>query len=81
MKLTEVKFIDSSKFVLLKYVEKVDKNPNYEKFAGDPSMKQFFQTSHSKIKRAQKYVIFETSTGRPILEWGGCYFGIDKSSG
>jgi hypothetical protein len=30
MKLNEVRFINSSKHAMLSYVEKVDKNPNYE---------------------------------------------------
>ena len=33
------------------------------------------------MKRANKYVIFNTATGLPILEWGGCYFGINQLSG
>ena len=77
MKLNEVKFIDSSKYVMLSYVEKQEKNINYEQFAGDPSMKPFFNKNNSKMKKATKYVIFCTGNGKPILEWGGCYFGIN----
>ena len=66
---------------MLSYVEKQDKNNDYESFNGDPQMKQFFAKSHSKIKKANKYVIFDTSDGKPILEWGGCYFGINQVTG
>lgn len=81
MKLNEVKFIDASKYVMLSYVEKVDKNPNYEQFSADPKMKPFFSSNNSKVKKANKYVIFSTCNGKPILEWGGCYFGINQISG
>jgi hypothetical protein len=81
MKLNEVKFIDSRNYVMLSYVEKVDKNPNYEKFAGKADMKAYFTPNNSMVKKANKYVIFSTSTGKPILEWGGCYFGINATSG
>lgn len=81
MKLNEVKFIDSSNYVMLSYVEKVDKNPNYEKFEGEAAMKPYFSSNNSKVKKANKYVIFDTSNGNPILEWGGCYFGINAISG
>jgi hypothetical protein len=81
MKLNEVKFIDSSKYVMLSYVEKVEKNTKYEKFEGDAAMKPYFASNNSKVKKANKYVIFDTANGKPILEWGGCYFGIDTASG
>ena len=44
-------------------------------------MKDEFMQSHSKIKKANKYVIFATSNGKPVLEWGGCYFGINQITG
>jgi hypothetical protein len=37
LKINEVKFIDSRNFVMLSYVEKQDRNPNYEQFVGDES--------------------------------------------
>ena len=44
-------------------------------------MKPYFSSNNSKVKKANKTVIFDTSNGKPIFEWGGCYFGIDAKSG
>jgi hypothetical protein len=66
---------------MLSYVEKQDRNRDYETFNGPTEMDEFFAGSHSKIKTANKYVIFDTSNGKPILEWGGCYFGINQVTG
>ena len=45
LKLNEIKFIDSSRFLLMNYVEKRDRDPSYEKYQGDPSKEQYFVKS------------------------------------
>jgi hypothetical protein len=81
LKLNEVKFIDSSRFVMLSYVERQDRNPNYEQYSGDQDKKQYWVKTPGKVKKAIKYVIFNTENGKPVFEWGGCYFGINTVTG
>jgi hypothetical protein len=73
--------MSGTKHVVLTYVEKKEKNPDYEKFTGDIKNKKFFNEGKGRKKKALKYVIFEVHTGKVVLEWGGVYFGINQQTG
>ena len=77
----EAKFMSGTKHVVLTYVEKKEKNRDYEKFTGDIQYKKFYNEGKGRKKKALKYVIFEVQTGKVVLEWGGVYFGIDQQTG
>ena len=77
----QAKFMSGKKHVVLSYVEKKLKNPDYEKFEGDTANKKFFNEPRGKKKKSIKYVIFETESGNVVLEWGGVYFDINQNTG